>query len=109
MLLSWAWRKKNPTLNKLNNLIAYLTLMGLLRFEGGKDLVSHEMARLCQYTGLQEPKELQNSRVNWTVKSRRAQLRLSDEEIRQELEVRPNAPLPTFETSNKKSRSKRLH
>jgi hypothetical protein len=101
-LASNGWRKKRADYADRPNLLAYLTVKEILMFEYGEDLVSYEMARLCREEDSAGTRELlPGARVDWQVKSLRASL-LSEEELRQEYEAGPDAPPPSFETSDTK-------
>ena len=115
-LASNGWRKKSKEYSTKPNLLVYLTVKEMLMWEYGKDLVSHEIARRCA-AGDQpgEPSLLPGKRVDWQIQSRRELQSasgeesdteplplLSEEEVRSEFEAGPNAPPPSFETSNKK-------
>jgi hypothetical protein len=122
-LASNGWRNKRVDYATRPNLLAYLTVKEIMMFEYGEDLVSYEMARLCEDGDAATETSstlLPGRRVDWTVKSLRASLLsadsekiptaksgcasplLSDAELRQEYEAGPDAPPPSFETSDKK-------
>ena len=102
-LASNGWRKKNPEYDGMANLIVYLTLKELLMWDYGDDLITHEIARLCNRDEgeLPGPRSLlKHARVDFKTRSRRSLL--SDEEYRQEAAAEPYDPPPCFETSNTK-------
>ena len=111
-LASNGWRKKRQDYANRPNLLVYLTVKEVLMFEYGKDLVSHEIARLSMNGDSPGTSPLlPGRRVDWQVQSRRELLSdsdkeslplLSEEELREEFEAGPNALPPSFETSNNK-------
>ena len=100
-LASNGWRKKKPEYANRPNLMVYVTMKEIQMFEYGKELVSHEMARLCAAGNSPEAGPLQpRCAAVFNIKPRRALL--SEEELHSEFEAGPDAPPPSFETSNKK-------
>ena len=100
-LASNGWRKKKPEYANRPNLMVYVTMKEIQMFEYGKELVSHEMARLCAAGNSPEAGTPQpRAAAVFTIKPRRALL--SEEELHSEFEAGPDAPPPSFETSNKK-------
>jgi hypothetical protein len=100
-LASNGWRKKKPEYANRPNLMVYVTMKEIQMFEYGKELVSHEMARLCAAGNSPEAGPLQpRCAAVFNIKPRR--VLLSEEELHSEFEAGPDAPPPSFETSNKK-------
>ena len=105
-LASNGWRKKNPEYDKKENLIIYLTLKEILKWDYGEDLISYIIAKRIQDGTVVIPDgcNVDFSKIT-TRKDSRAkdeEKLLSEEEARKEYDAQPDDVPPEFETSNTK-------
>jgi hypothetical protein len=105
-LASNGWRKKNDYYDRKTNLIIYLTLHEVLKWDYGEDLISYIIAKRVQDGIYVIPAGCKPDFSK--IKSRRAsraedeEALLSREEALKEYDAQPDDEPPDFETSNTK-------
>ena len=103
-LASNGWRKKNSVYDQKTNLIIYLTLHEVLKWDYGEDLISYIIAKRVQDGIYVIPAGCKPDFSK--IKSRRAsraedeEALLSQEEALREFDAQPDDEPPDFETSN---------
>ena len=99
-LASNGWRKKNTVYDQKANLIIYLTLLEVLKWDYGDDLISYIIAKRVQDGIYVIPTGVDFSQISSRTASREALL--SQEEMLREFDAQPDEEPHDFETSNTK-------